>query len=139
MRFRDLPGAKWWKFDFHAHTPASEDFMRGCTQQVKDRVTPEFWLRKFMQEEIDCVAITDHNSGEWIDALKQTLNKMRERRPEGYRPLVLFPGVEISANSGVHVLAIFERIGVKAILINCLAQLSMMAQEARAMELPLDQ
>lgn len=108
MRFRDLPGAKWWRFDFHAHTPASEDFMRGCTQQVKDRVTPEFWLRKYMQEEIDCVAITDHNSGEWIDALKQTLNKMRERRPEGYRPLVLFPGVEISANSGVHVLAIFE-------------------------------
>ena len=52
MRFKDLPGAKWWKFDFHAHTPASEDFMRGCTQQVKDRVTPEYGWPQSLDHEM---------------------------------------------------------------------------------------
>ena len=50
------PGAKWWKFDFHTHTPASTDF-RG------QDVTPKDWLRRFMQAKIDCVAITD--SQQW--------------------------------------------------------------------------
>ena len=107
MSHRDFPGAKWWKFDFHTHTRASDDFLKGCTQEVKEKVTPEYWLRKFMQKGIDCVAITDHNSGEWIDVLKLELAEMKESQSEGYRPLVLFPGVEISANYGVHILAIF--------------------------------
>ena len=109
MSHRDFPGAKWWKFDFHAHTPASDDFLRGCTKQVKDQVTPEYWLRKFMEEGIDCVAITDHNSGGWIDRLQHTLQELdaAEVKPDWYRPLYLFPGVEISVQGGVHILAIF--------------------------------
>ena len=107
MSHRDFPGAKWWKFDFHTHTRASDDFLKGCTQEVKEKVTPEYWLRKFMQKGIDCVAITDHNSSEWIDVLKLELAEMKESQPEGYRPLVLFPGVEISVHNGVHILAIF--------------------------------
>ena len=55
-------GARWWKFDFHTHTPASD---------FKDPVTHESWLKAFMKKEIHCVAITDHNSGGWIDDLKQ--------------------------------------------------------------------
>jgi len=23
------PGARWWKFDFHTHTPASKDYGKG--------------------------------------------------------------------------------------------------------------
>ena len=99
MNEQQFPGARWWKFDFHTHTPASADF--------KNQVTPEFWLKAFMEEEIDCVAITDHNSGGWIDDLKQTLAELEESKPNWYRPLYLFPGVEISANGGVHILAIF--------------------------------
>lgn len=97
----DFPGAKWWKFDFHTHTPASADYRK------KD-VAYEVWLRKYMESGIDCVAVTDHNSGVWIDKLKQTLIKLEEEDPEWYRPLYLFPGVEISANGGVHILAIFD-------------------------------
>ena len=26
------PGARWWKFDFHTHTPASEDYGKGPDQ-----------------------------------------------------------------------------------------------------------
>jgi hypothetical protein len=33
-------------------------------------LTPETWLLKYMTAEIDCVAVTDHNSGAWIDKLK---------------------------------------------------------------------
>ena len=95
------PGAKWWKFDFHTHTPASKDFRN-------QNITPEDWLKKFMQQKIDCVAITDHNSGEWIDKLKQALEELEKNRPDFYHPLYLFPGVEISANGGVHILAIFD-------------------------------
>ena len=101
MNDRQFPGARWWKFDFHIHTPASADF------KDRDEITPESWLKAFMDKEIDCVAITDHNSGEWIDDLKKELAKLKAKEPNWYRPLYLFPGVEISANGGVHILAIF--------------------------------
>ncbi|MCY4150444.1 MAG: AAA family ATPase [Gammaproteobacteria bacterium] len=94
-----FPGARWWKFDFHAHTPASTDF-------ADKGMTPESWLRGFMESGIDCVAITDHNSGKWIDKLRHALGTL-DREP-WYRPVHLFPGVEISANGGVHILAIFD-------------------------------
>ena len=102
MNELQFAGAKWWKFDFHTHTPKSNDF----SQEYKN-MTPEMWLRAFMDKEIDCVAITDHNSGGWIDRLKQTLNELQENKPQWFRPIWLFPGVEISANGGVHILAIF--------------------------------
>ncbi len=95
-----FPGAQWWKFDFHTHTPESIDFS-------DKTMSPELWLKAFMDKEIDCVAITDHNSGDWIDILQEELKKLQANRPHWYRPLYLFPGVEISANGGVHILAIF--------------------------------
>ena len=97
----EFAGARWWKFDFHTHTPASADF--------NDKDDVKLWLKAFMDEEIDCVAITDHNSGGWIDGLKQALKEIEDQRPDWYQPLYLFPGVEISANGGVHILAIFDR------------------------------
>ena len=102
-----FPGSRWWKFDFHTHTPASDDFLGG-KQELKDQVTPESWLRKFMEKEIDCVAVTDHNSGEWIDKLKAKLEELEREKPDWHRPLHLFPGVEISAAGGAHILAIFD-------------------------------
>ena len=98
MNERQFAGARWWKFDFHTHTPASD---------FQDTVTPESWLKAFMDKDIDCVAITDHNSGGWIDHLKQKLLELKENQPNWYRPLYLFPGVEISVQGDVHILAIF--------------------------------
>ena len=92
-------GAKWWKFDFHTHTPASD--------YSDENITHESWLKAFMDEGIDCVAITDHNSGGWIDELKRVLNELKSNPPDWYKPLYLFPGVEIGASNGVHILAIF--------------------------------
>lgn len=107
-RHQDLgwpyPGARWWKFDFHTHTPASVDY--GARSQ-QDVITASEWLLRFMQAEIDCVAVTDHNSGTWIDRLKSALTAMEADPPEGFRPLYLFPGVELSVNGGFHLLAVF--------------------------------
>lgn len=103
-----FPGARWWSFDFHTHTPASSDYGKGSDQAALKQITPEDWLLNFMRAEIDCVAVTDHNSGDWIDRLKAALDQLRQQKPEGYRPIWLFPGVEITANGNIHILAIFD-------------------------------
>lgn len=102
-------GAKWWKFDFHTHTPVSHDYGKGINQKELKGMSPREWLLHHMEKEIDCVAVTDHNSGEWIDILCQTLEEMNENQPEGYRPLHVFPGVEISVHGGIHLLGIFDK------------------------------
>ena len=108
------PGSRWWKFDFHTHTPFSTDtaaWQKAKGATATDVVTPETWLRKFMAAEIDCVAVTDHNGGAWIDELKKALKKLPKDdliEPCGFRELTLFPGVELSVNGGIHLLAIFD-------------------------------
>ncbi|GED32367.1 AAA family ATPase [Brevibacillus centrosporus] len=102
----EFNGAKWWKFDFHTHTPASFDYGRG--EHALKSLTARQWLLNVMSNEIDCIAITDHNTGAWIDILKSELMTMEAEGAEGYRPLILFPGVEITVHTGVHVLAIFD-------------------------------
>lgn len=103
------PGSRWWKFDFHTHTPASKD-TRAWQQAIgkPDEVTPEKWLLEYMQAEIDCVVVTDHNSGAWIDKLKTAYQQMRISTVEGFREITIFPGVELSVNGGVHILAVFD-------------------------------
>lgn len=101
-------GARWWKFDFHTHTPASEDYGKGPDQAQLQGQTSKDWLRGYMEAQIDCVAITDHNTGAWIDELETTLAGLEKERPEWFRPLHLFPGVEISVQGGIHVLAILS-------------------------------
>lgn len=96
-------GSKWWKFDFHTHTPASMDYGRG-DKLLCSSLSPKEWLLKFIDKGIECVAVTDHNTGEWINELK---NIAEELRGEGHT-IYIFPGVEITANSNVHILAIFD-------------------------------
>ncbi|WP_419841246.1 TrlF family AAA-like ATPase [Candidatus Poriferisodalis sp.] len=98
----EYPGARWWKFDFHIHTPASPDW------KGDDYTSPEDWLLAFMQAKIDCVAITDHNTGRWIDKLKTAYENLKKSDCADFRPIYIFPGVEITAAGGVHVLAIFD-------------------------------
>lgn len=77
------PGSRWWTFDFHAHTPASTD--TPWHKQNLD-LTPEQWLLKYMAAGIDCVAVTDHNSGAWIDQLKAAYAQMNARAEAGTPP-----------------------------------------------------
>ena len=102
------PGARWWKFDLHTHTPESRDTYWHRRQSCADRLTAHQWLQRFMDAGIDCVAITDHNSGAWVDELKSAYETMGRTGATTFRELHLFPGVEISVNSGFHLLAIFD-------------------------------
>jgi len=101
-------GARWWKFDFHTHTPESNDYGNGPNQETLKKRTPKEWVLDYMRAGVDCVAVTDHNTGAWIDRLKQALAEMENDKFEGFRKLFLFPGMEISVNGGIHVLAIFD-------------------------------
>lgn len=101
-----IHGAKWWKFDFHNHTPKSTDYGRG--DETEKKISCQEWLLEYMTKEIDCVAVTDHNTGAWIDDLKKAYEEMKENQVEGFRELYIFPGVEISVQGGVHLLAILD-------------------------------
>lgn len=117
-------GARWYKFDFHTHTPASEDYGKGPNQAALKATSPRDWLLGYMGAKIDCVAVTDHNSGEWIDLLKSELAKLDAEMPAGYRELALFPGVEVSANNGIHILGIFDRTASSATIAGLLGAVS---------------
>lgn len=122
------PGARWWKFDFHTHTPASKDTSAWqAAIGTPDELTLQKWLLKYMAAEIDCVAVTDHNTGEWIDSLKVAYAQMKREAdagtpPGGFRELHLFPGVEISVQGGFHLLAIFDPFATSQTISDLLAQ-----------------
>lgn len=46
-------GSKWCKFDFHTHTPLSNDYGRG--EVLFKNTKPEEWLQKAMVSCIECV------------------------------------------------------------------------------------
>lgn len=96
-------GARWWKFDIHTHSPASFDYGKSDSN-LKLSKRPRDWLLDYVHKGIECVAITDHNSAEWIDGLKDAAASLRN---EGHS-IYVFPGVEITANSNIHVLGIFD-------------------------------
>jgi energy-coupling factor transporter ATP-binding protein EcfA2 len=75
-----------------------------------------------MVDEIDCVAVTDHNSAAWVDSLKAAYEGMKAQRPEGFRELTLFPGVEISVQGGFHLLALFDPVATTSDIDTLLGQ-----------------
>lgn len=100
-------GSRWWKFDFHAHTPHSSDFKQRAGTHAAV-VSPGDWLRRYMEAGIDCVAVTDHNGGKYVDDLQRTHRDLAADPPGWFRPLVLFPGAEITSANDRHLLAIFD-------------------------------
>lgn len=87
----DWPGARWWRCDLHVHSPGSHDF-------VDRDATPRDWLQSARNAGLDVVAVTDHNGGEFIDALR--------RDEDG--SVVVLAGVELTSSEGVHLLALWS-------------------------------
>ena len=89
------PGLRFRKLDLHVHTPASNDF--------RDRsVTAEQIVDRAIEAGLQGIAITDHNSGAWIDKVKNAAKG---------KDLVVFPGVEITCKGGkggIHLIALFD-------------------------------
>lgn len=95
-------GATWWKFDFHTHTPASGDYGRGFVNPAD--ITPRAWLEKFIENDIQCVVVTDHNTTKWLNDLKTEAQALKEQGKD----IHIFPGIEITANGNIHILGIFD-------------------------------
>lgn len=102
MISQQYPGSRWWKFDFHNHTPASSDY-RG-----DKAISYEQWLRDYKDLGLQCVVVTDHNTGLWIDPLKSALEQLKQQEPDVWNDFTLFPGMELSCNGGVHLKVIFD-------------------------------
>lgn len=107
-RTRQHAGARWWSLDIHAHSPASFDYggLEGSTNH-DPKPTFKEWIKTYIDAEVDGIVITDHNSHEGIDPARQALEELRHEDPN-LRPFVIFPGVELTATGGVHILGIFD-------------------------------
>lgn len=78
--------------DLHVHTPASPCFYD------KEKSGSDI-VRAALDAKLEAIAITDHNTGAWIDDVKLAV---------GDTGLVIFPGVEITTSEGIHVIGIFD-------------------------------
>lgn len=92
----DTSGLQWKMVDLHFHTPGSKDDYGDLS------TSPEDVIRLAQEAGLDAIAVTDYNTGQWIDKLKTAA--------EGTE-LVVFPGVEVTAMGGernAHILGIFD-------------------------------
>ncbi len=92
------PGARWWKVDLHAHTPASYDFV-GSSKLGDDRW--QRWVESVQDAGIHAVAVTDHNTAAGITPIQQAATTMQDSP-------TIFPGVELTANDGSHLLLLVD-------------------------------
>lgn len=56
-------GMRFRRLDLHIHTPASACF-------IEPDVTPGMIVQQAIGAGMEAIAITDHNSGEWVDRVK---------------------------------------------------------------------
>jgi len=110
------PQRKWYKADLHLHTPASRDYEEPGVSYLA-------WLRKVVEQGLEIVAITDHNTVAGIGAIRRELDWLTQLEAQGrltaeeqqrlqeWRSLgnqvVVLPGFEFTATFGFHILAIF--------------------------------
>ncbi len=110
------------KIDLHVHSPASIDYIgnkstRGYAELVK----------AFVDEDVDAIAITDHNTINGYSEYRRQLEASREAyrlmsardgnssvvndlkcEVERFERLRVFPGVEITAYPNIHVILLFD-------------------------------
>lgn len=102
MTMQSFPGSRWWKFDFHTHTPLGSEDYKGDKS-----LSARHWLLAYRVNGVNCVVVTDHNSGIWFDELATALQQLRNE-DAGWKLFYIFPGVEISCSGGIHLLAILD-------------------------------
>lgn len=87
------PGARWWRCDLHLHTPASHDYHEAGTS-VDD------WVGAALAADLDAIAVTDHDTAEWVDRVRRHDAVRRGR-------LWVLAGVEVTTSENVHLLVLF--------------------------------
>ncbi len=115
-RTKPKPKMSWAKVDLHLHTPGSADYIDKTATFVDI-------LRTAEEQELDAIAITDHNSVAGIAGFRRRLETLqflqsekrlspeeRDELDEYYRILnrvLVLPGFELTATLGFHILAVF--------------------------------
>jgi predicted metal-dependent phosphoesterase TrpH len=84
-------GARFYAADLHLHTPASHDY-------GDKKATAKDFVDTAIAAGLDVIAVTDHNSAEWVDLVREAAKKTS---------LAVLPGVEVSTPH-CHILAIFD-------------------------------
>lgn len=88
-------GLEFKKFDLHIHTPASGDY-------PDKNVTADEIIEKAQEVGLSAIAITDHQTADFVDRVKSAARKT---------DLVVFPGVEITCSGGkegIHIICLFD-------------------------------
>ncbi len=92
-----FPGLSFKKFDLHIHTPASECFIDNFDSKQE---AAESIVKQAIAKDLSAIAITDHNTGAFIDLVKAAAKS---------KNLTVFPGVEITVgDSHIHIVAILD-------------------------------
>lgn len=88
--------AKWYKVDFHTHTPESRCF-------PDKSVTPDMWLKKAKESGINAVVVSDHNSVGYISRIE---NIKKQYEDDNFK---VFYGIELCVSADfTHFLIIFD-------------------------------
>lgn len=105
-------GSRWFKVDFHCHSQGSDDYPKPESQDAINGCSAEEWLLAQMAQEIDCVVLSDHNTGRWLDIARDALKNLKNRNILGelpnYRDIHIIPAVELTAAGNCHVLGLFD-------------------------------
>ena len=94
----ESPGSRWWRLDLHVHSSKSHDFTDQSTEGADAMIR---WLEAVRDAGIEAVAITDHNTAEAILLIQEAASKMDA-------PPIVFPGVELTASDGSHLLVLMD-------------------------------
>ena len=89
--------AKWYKIDFHTHTPESNCF-------ADKKITPLQWLNAAKNSGLDAVVITDHNSVGYISKVEEIQNN-KDTKVD----IKVFYGIELCVSADfTHIIIIFD-------------------------------
>jgi len=99
--------ARMWAVDLHTHTPGSQD------ANTEDYGSAADIVAAAATAGLDAIAITDHNTTSWCDAV---------RAAAADTELVVLPGVEITTTEG-HLLGIWEEGSDTSVIEDVLVQL----------------
>jgi len=113
MKENNYPkGSEWRKWDLHVHTKAdvnykySSDTNISSKEQNDDEYPKIFITHLYSIDNLGVIALTDHNSANWIDRIIQA--NENHNPGNGREKITILPGVEIETGDGIHLLVIFN-------------------------------
>lgn len=103
---RAARACSYYRVDLHVHSPASADY------HGQSDISPYGFISEFVARGFELIAITDHNTGIYIDQAIEARNQIASTEGKNIK---ILPGVELHVSPGVHLLAILPEGGSEAI------------------------